>query len=164
MSKVAGWVANRVDTDETPRSAASHPGLPCLLRPIWPNTYGGYCSVFFYHNHFIKSYAVQNCNALSPCKVFNYINQASQRNKNNQSSALKQSRGFINQCKRNSQVGPGFVQPQTATVRHIHNYSEPSLQRHLFPNTLPLKWIRCRTEYLWVDWYVRTVLFCSFFI
>ena len=35
-------MANSVDPDETPRSAASHLGLNCLLRPICPNTYGKY--------------------------------------------------------------------------------------------------------------------------
>ena len=34
---MAGWVANSVDPDETPRSAASHLGLYCLLRPVCPN-------------------------------------------------------------------------------------------------------------------------------
>ena len=38
--KIAGWVANSVDPDGTPRSAASHLGLYCLLRPVCPNTYG----------------------------------------------------------------------------------------------------------------------------
>ena len=33
-------MANSVDPDETPRSAASHQGLHCLLRPVCPNTYG----------------------------------------------------------------------------------------------------------------------------
>ena len=40
--KNAGWVANSVDPDETPRSAVSHLGLYCLLRPVCPNTYGKY--------------------------------------------------------------------------------------------------------------------------
>ena len=40
--KIAGRVANSVDPDETPRSAASHLGLHCLLRPACPNTYGIY--------------------------------------------------------------------------------------------------------------------------
>ena len=40
--KTAGWVANSVDPDETPRSAASHLGLYCLLRPVCLNTYGKY--------------------------------------------------------------------------------------------------------------------------
>ena len=40
--KIAGWVANSVDPDETPRSAASHLGLYCLLRPVCPNIYGKY--------------------------------------------------------------------------------------------------------------------------
>ena len=36
-------MANRVDPDETPRYAASHLGLHCLLRPECPNTqYGTY--------------------------------------------------------------------------------------------------------------------------
>ena len=39
---IAGWVANSVDPDETPRSAATHLGLNCLLRPVCPNTYGKY--------------------------------------------------------------------------------------------------------------------------
>ena len=29
--KIAGWVANRVDTDQTPHSAASDLGLHCLF-------------------------------------------------------------------------------------------------------------------------------------
>ena len=33
-------MANSVDPDETPHSAASHLGLHCLLRPVGPNTYG----------------------------------------------------------------------------------------------------------------------------
>ena len=40
--KNAGWVANSVDPDETPRSAASHLGLHCLLRQ---NMYGKYGKV-----------------------------------------------------------------------------------------------------------------------
>ena len=35
-------MANSVDPDETLRSAASHLGLYCLLRPVCPNTYGKY--------------------------------------------------------------------------------------------------------------------------
>ena len=35
-------MANSVDPDETPRSAASHLGLYCLLRPVCPNIYGKY--------------------------------------------------------------------------------------------------------------------------
>ena len=38
--KIAGWVANSVDPDEKPRSAASHLGLHCLLRPVCPNADG----------------------------------------------------------------------------------------------------------------------------
>ena len=40
--KIAGWVANSVDPDEMLRSAGSHLGLNCLLRPVCPNTYGKY--------------------------------------------------------------------------------------------------------------------------
>ena len=40
--KIAEWVANSVDPDETPRSAASHLGLYCLLRPVCLNIYGKY--------------------------------------------------------------------------------------------------------------------------
>ena len=35
-------MANSVDPDEMPHSAASHLGLNCLLRPVCPNTYGKY--------------------------------------------------------------------------------------------------------------------------
>ena len=35
-------MANSVDPDETSRSAASHLGLYCLLKPVCPNTYGKY--------------------------------------------------------------------------------------------------------------------------
>ena len=42
MSKIAGLVANAVDSDEMPHSAASHLGLHCLLRPVCVNTYGKY--------------------------------------------------------------------------------------------------------------------------
>ena len=40
--KIAGWVANKVDPDETPRSVASNPGLHCLLKPVCTNMYGIY--------------------------------------------------------------------------------------------------------------------------
>ena len=40
--KIAGWEANSVDPNETPRSAAPHLGLYCLLRHVCPNTYGKY--------------------------------------------------------------------------------------------------------------------------
>ena len=33
-------MANSVDPDEMPHSAASDLGLLCLLRPVCPNTYG----------------------------------------------------------------------------------------------------------------------------
>ena len=35
-------MANSVDPDETPRSAASHLGLYCLLRPVCLNIYSKY--------------------------------------------------------------------------------------------------------------------------
>ena len=38
-------MANSVDPDETPHSAASHLGLQCLLKPVSPNTYGKYSKV-----------------------------------------------------------------------------------------------------------------------
>ena len=37
-------MANSVDPDLTPHSAASDLGLHCLQRPICPNTYGDYDS------------------------------------------------------------------------------------------------------------------------
>ena len=45
--KIAGWVANSVNPDETPHSVASHLGLYCLLRPVCPNIYGKYGIHFF---------------------------------------------------------------------------------------------------------------------
>ena len=51
--KIAGWVANSIDTDEMPYSAASHLGLQCLLRPVclfvcvevlWPSQPNGVMS------------------------------------------------------------------------------------------------------------------------
>ena len=39
--KVAGWVANSADPDEMPHYVASHLGLHCLLRHVFPFTYGG---------------------------------------------------------------------------------------------------------------------------
>ena len=44
-------MANSVDPDETPRSAASHLGLYCLLRPVYPNTYGKYGTDDVLHSH-----------------------------------------------------------------------------------------------------------------
>ena len=46
--KIAGWVANNVDPDETLQFVASHMGLHCLLRPVWPNTYN---KVLYGHSH-----------------------------------------------------------------------------------------------------------------
>ena len=43
-------MANSVDPVETPRSAASHLGLNCLLRPVCPNTYGKYANQNQQHN------------------------------------------------------------------------------------------------------------------
>ena len=40
--KFAGFVANNVEPDETPRSAASHQVLHCLLRHVCPNSYDIY--------------------------------------------------------------------------------------------------------------------------
>ena len=40
--KTAGWVANSVDPDQTPRNAASDLGLHCLLEPVCSNTQGNY--------------------------------------------------------------------------------------------------------------------------
>ena len=36
---LTGWVANSEDPDEMPHFSASHLGLHCLLRTVWPNTY-----------------------------------------------------------------------------------------------------------------------------
>ena len=48
-------MANSVDPDETPRSAASHLGLYCMLRP--PNTYGKYGSPRV--GHWLESHSSQ---------------------------------------------------------------------------------------------------------
>ena len=40
--KIAGGVADTVDHDETPRVAASHLGLHCLLRSVYQNPYDKY--------------------------------------------------------------------------------------------------------------------------
>ena len=42
VCKIAWWVANCANPDQTPRSAASHLGLRCLLRPVFPNISGKY--------------------------------------------------------------------------------------------------------------------------
>ena len=36
--KCARCVANSADPDQTPQNAASDQSLPCLLRPVYPNT------------------------------------------------------------------------------------------------------------------------------
>ena len=49
-------------------------------------------------------------------------------------------------------------------VLWIAKYSEPSLQgQHLFPKTLPLKWICCCREYL-MSILICKILFCSYFL
>ena len=56
--------------------------------------------------------------------------------------------------------------PLPSANRLIGYYSEPSLQRqHLFPKTLPFKRIFAVVQNIkWTDWYVRKVLFCSYFL
>ena len=48
MSKTAGWMANHVDTDQTPRSAASDQCLHCLRKPVRLNLV---CYCGFIRNH-----------------------------------------------------------------------------------------------------------------
>ena len=61
--KIAGSVANSVDPDETPRSAASHLGLYCLLRPVCLNTYGKYGKPQFKQTHTdLLAEAIPICN------------------------------------------------------------------------------------------------------
>ena len=43
---IAGRVANSIYPDQTPRSAASDLGLPCLLRSVCPNTSGSILSLY----------------------------------------------------------------------------------------------------------------------
>ena len=41
------WMSGRqADPDEIPSSAVSHLGLHCLLRPVCPNTYGKYDTLY----------------------------------------------------------------------------------------------------------------------
>ena len=47
-SKTVGWVANSVDPDQTPRSAASDLDLHCLLRPVCLNNSAEYGMWQFY--------------------------------------------------------------------------------------------------------------------
>ena len=47
-------MANSVDPDETPHSAASHLGLNCLLRPVCPNIYGKYGTCTLYDTLWLK--------------------------------------------------------------------------------------------------------------
>ena len=54
--KIARWVVNSVEPDETPRSAASHLDQHCLLRPVCPNTYGIYGRSMFTANEGVQSY------------------------------------------------------------------------------------------------------------
>ena len=52
MSKnIAVYIANSVDPDQTPHSAASDLGLYCLQRPICPNTLGYYVCVIVVNSH-----------------------------------------------------------------------------------------------------------------
>ena len=60
--KIAGWVANSIDTVETPRSAASLLGLNCLFRPVCPNTYDKYGSLW--SNVYIVSRTAKTQNRL----------------------------------------------------------------------------------------------------
>ena len=53
-----------VDPDETLRSATSHLGLNCLLRPVCPNTYGKYGSQIALFK-FLDKY--QYSKELTPC-------------------------------------------------------------------------------------------------
>ena len=38
-------MANSIDLDQTPRSAASDQGLYCFLRPVFPDTQSKYCNL-----------------------------------------------------------------------------------------------------------------------
>ena len=57
--KTAGWMANCVEPDQMPRSAASTLGVQCLLRSVPPSTYSYYGTV------------KHTC--LSPLKISGYI-------------------------------------------------------------------------------------------
>ena len=45
LCKIAGWVANSVDSDQTPRSAASDQGLHCFFKPVFSNTQSMYSNL-----------------------------------------------------------------------------------------------------------------------
>ena len=53
-------MANSVDPDETPHSAASHLGLYCLLRPVHLNIYGKYGIQCIYQAQNILIYPYNN--------------------------------------------------------------------------------------------------------
>ena len=85
-------MANSVDPDETPRSAASHLDLYCLLRPICPSIYGKY-GIICYANEMTSlvffsggkkrklSATILNGNLMAPCSSWRiweyYIHVAS---------------------------------------------------------------------------------------
>ena len=49
--KLAGWMANSVDLDQTPHIAASDLGLHCLHRPVCQKSYGKYMEINRIFNH-----------------------------------------------------------------------------------------------------------------
>ena len=53
MRKNAEWVANSVDTDQTPLIAASDLGLHCLLMAVYLNTKGKIRNATFLHNSYM---------------------------------------------------------------------------------------------------------------
>ena len=71
VCKIAEWVANCVDPDQTPRSAASDLGLHCLLRYVCPNTFSKY-------GNMIKSNLPQKILLDPPCKKLALVMQSSQ--------------------------------------------------------------------------------------
>ena len=60
VCKIAIQVANSVDPDQTPHSAASDLGLHCLLGPVFPNMYCKYGKL-------IKSNPPQKSSWIRPC-------------------------------------------------------------------------------------------------
>ena len=72
VSKYCWMSGKQLDPDETPRSAASHLGLYCLLRPVCPNTYGKY-STFFLQDLGIQLLPTVQCQYGQKSWLINYF-------------------------------------------------------------------------------------------
>ena len=60
-------MANSLDPDEMPLSAASHLGLHCLFKPVCHNTYGKYGACFLWGSE--KNVNIFSCKNLATDKI-----------------------------------------------------------------------------------------------